>query len=104
MAKMMLRKEGMRAVIPLLGLLPLSLQEQEKHLLHGETGKCCGPSQSGGPVPQSGHVFQQLSQDTGKSDIPPRVGMEKRVPAGQVTGRSPSVLLLGHHRTRILGT
>ena len=30
MAKMTLRKEGMRTVIPLLGLLPLSPQEEEK--------------------------------------------------------------------------
>ena len=54
--------------------------------------------------PTVGHVFQQLSQGTGKSNFPPRGAMEKGVPAGQVTGRSPSVLLPGHHGTHILGT
>ena len=75
MGKVRLRKEDVRTVIPLLERLPLSPQEGEKHLLHGEI---CGPSGSGGPVPQSGRVFQQLSQGTGKSSILPRGGLRSR--------------------------
>lgn len=90
MGKVRLRKEDVRTVIPLLELLPLSPQEGEKHLLHGEIGKCCGPSGSGGPVPQLGHVFQQLSQGTGKSSILPRGGwrsgsLQDKSRVGQVT-------------------
>ena len=67
MAKVKLRKGDMWTVISLLQLLPLLPQEEEKHLVHGETSKCCGPSRSGGHVPQSGTCSSSWARAQGKA-------------------------------------